>query len=258
MDPYLEGQEWEDFHTRLNTLVAETLLPQVEPQYVVRVERRVYVEHPSNGVEEFAHFRRADVAILAAEPTSRSRTAGGAATAIAPVECDVIMPEERRETYLVIRERGTMQVVTVLESLSPANKRHGGDGRREYLAKREQVLSSRSHLVELDLLRGGERLPMSDPLPPGDYYAIVSRAYRRPRAEVYAWTIRHSLPPIPIPLKRGDPDVSLDLQKVFTTLYDRARYDLTLDYSANLAPALGKSDAGWAKRLRTRSARKRK
>jgi hypothetical protein len=256
MDPYLERQEWEDFHTTLNTVIRERLSPQLEPRYVVRVERRVYVEEPYHGVEELDHFRRADVVVLAAARIGTAvEPAGG--VAIAPIEGELLMPQERRETYLVIRERKTMDVVTVIETLSPANKRRGGDGRREYLDKRADVISSRSHLVELDLLRGGERLPMSTPLPPGDYYAIVSRVFRRPKADVYPWSLRQPLPTIPIPLKRGDPDVPLGLQTVFTTVYDRARYDLTLDYAARLSPPLGKADAAWAKRLRSGKTRRR-
>jgi hypothetical protein len=256
MDPYLERQEWEDFHTTLNTVIRETLAPRIEPRYVVRVERRVYVEDPYRGVEEFDHFRRSDVAVLAtAEVGARVEAGGG--VALAPVECELLMPEERRETYLVIRERKTMDVVTVIETLSPANKRRGGDGRREYLEKRANVINSRYHLVELDLLRGGERLRMSTPLPPGAYYAIVSRANRRPKADVYPWSLRQPLPPIPIPLKHGDPDVPLDLQTVFTTVYDRARYDLTLDYSAHLSPRLDKADVAWVKRLRSGRTRRR-
>jgi hypothetical protein len=149
----------------------------------------------------------------------------------------------------VVRLQETMEVVTVLETLSPANKRAGGDGRREYLQKRTEVLRSASHLVELDLLRGGARLPMRRPLRPGDYYAIVSRCDLRPVAAVYAWTIRDRLPTIPVPLKEGDADAPLDLQAAFTTVYDRARYDLSLNYDAELQPPLGKEDAEWVQGL---------
>jgi hypothetical protein len=110
------------------------------------------------------------------------------------------------------------------------------------LTKRDEILRSQAHLVEFDLLRGGRRLPMISRLPPGDYYAIVSRQERRPRAEVYAWTIRDRLPHVPIPLKEGDPDVWLDLQSVFTTVYDRARYHLSINYDAPLSPALDDPD----------------
>ena len=157
----------------------------------------------------------------------------------------VPMPDEQREAYLVVRDRETMEVVTVIETLSPANKRPGSRGRSEYLSKREMVFQSSTHLVELDLLRGGDRLPMTDRLPPGDYYAIVSREERRPRAEVYAWPLLHALPTIPIPLKRGDADVSLELQTVFTTVYDRARYHLSVDYSAELDPPLDETVHQW-------------
>jgi hypothetical protein len=142
-----------------------------------------------------------------------------------------------------------MEVVTVLETLSPGNKRPGGDGRRKYIEKREQVLGSQSHLVELDLIRGGLRLPMATPLPLGDYYAIVSRRDRYPRADVYSWTFRHRLPTIPVPLKKGDSDVSLDLQAAFTSVYDRARYDLSLNYKAELQPPVARDDDAWVQTL---------
>ncbi|MBI4603374.1 MAG: DUF4058 family protein [Planctomycetes bacterium] len=208
MDPYIEDQEWEDFHTRLNTVAGEMLAPIVEPRYVVRVERRVYV---------------------------------------APVECVLPMPQERRETYLVVRDRETLDVVTVVETLSPANKAPGNRGRELYLSKRDEVLQSRSHLVELDLLRGGLRLPALGGLPPGDYYAVVSRRPRRPRADAYAWTVRKALPPIPIPLKDGDPDASLDLQAAFATVYDRACYHLSIDYELPLSLPLSEAAAAWAR-----------
>src|SRR5688500_10610589 len=120
---------------------------------------------------------------------------------VQPVECRLPMPQERRETFLVIRERETMEIVTVIETLSPANKRASSDGREQYLAKREEILRSRTNLVEIDLLRGGKRLPAQG-MPTGDYYALVSRGHKRPRTDVYAWSIRQPLPEIPIPLKQ--------------------------------------------------------
>jgi len=247
MDPFVEQQEWDDFHVKFNTAISDTLSPRLAPRYVVRAERRVYVESPG---EMDPMFRRPDVSVL-----WTGETGGGTAlasqkdTSLEPFDCELPMPEERREIYLVIRVPATMEVVTVLETLSPANKRPGGDGRREYLEKREEILQSQSHLVELDLLRGGARLPMGSPLPAGDYYAIVSRRYRWPHASVYRWKIRDRLPTIPIPLKKGDPDVLLDLQTVFDAVYDRARYDLSLSYNAELQPPLSCEDAEWMRGL---------
>jgi hypothetical protein len=115
----------------------------------------------------------------------------------------------------------------------------------EYLAKRANVLHSTANLVELDLLRGGERLPTVDPLQDGDFYAFVSRPRLRPELDVYAWTLRDPLPTLPIPLAPGDPDVPLDLQAAFTTTYDRAGYDYSLDYGAEVQPALSAEDTLW-------------
>jgi len=243
MDPFLEGPDWEDFHTGFIAELCAALVPQVRPKYVVRKERRVYVEHSFPGDDRLV---RADVAVMSDTgefPESREPASAGAA--VSPVVLHLPMPEERREAFLTLSDRETMEVVTVIELLSPANKRHGGDGRREYLSKRESILGSTTHLVELDLLRGGERLPTVEPLPPGDYYAFVCRQ-RRYQAEVYAWTLRDRLPAIPIPLAGDDPDVTIHLEEVFTSTYDRAGYDYSLDYSRPIRPPLPKRDASWA------------
>ena len=230
MDPFLESQEWEDFHTRLITAFSERLSPKIEPDYLVRVERRVYVEAVGGEPES---MRRADIAIVAVDPGPASGhqfQQTGNITAV----CELPMPIERQETYLVIRDRETMRVITVIELLSPSNKRNKGDGRNEYMMKRHEILSSPTHLVELDLMRGGMRLPDIGTLPPGEHYAIISRAKHRPKCEVYAWTLSDKLPVIPIPLKLGDADASVPLQEVFDIVYQRARYDLSVKYDAPL------------------------
>ena len=247
MDPFIEDQEWEDFRSTFNTVLRETLAPGVEPRYIVRVERRIYVER---GLEAADQVRWADVSVHWSGNDGPVTVAAPsmAGTAVVPVECLLPDLQERRETYLVIREVPSMEIVTVIETLSPANKRASSDGREQYLVQRQEILQSRTNLVELDLLRGGERLPVFG-RPAGDYYAIISRGYRRPRADVFSWTIRQPLPPIPIPLKKGEPEVAVDLQQVFTTVYHRARYQLSLNYAAQLKAPLSASDALWMSQL---------
>jgi hypothetical protein len=137
--------------------------------------------------------------------------------------------------------------VTIIELLSPSNK--AGTGYIDYEKKRLSLIHQPLHLVELDLLLAGNRLPMDAELPPGDYFAMVSRTERRPISDVYAWSIRLPLPTISIPLMAPDPDVQLDLGAVFATVYQRGRYERSIDYTVPLDLPLHPDDRAWAEHL---------
>jgi hypothetical protein len=249
MDPFIEGQRWTSFHDRFIVNLGDTLVPQVRPRYVVDVGERVYLENAPEGAPPFL-----GPDVMVTEPRQvEAAPEGGIAVATAPVirptTVPVPMPQREREIYLVLRDRASNQVVTVIEVLSPSNKRPGSDGRKEYLEKRHQVLLSTAHLIELDLLRGGERLPALRPLPPGDYYAFVLRAGRRPLADVYSWSLQDALPRLPIPLTGDDPDVWLDLPAAFAATYERGGYDYSLDYTAAVEPPLDAASADWVHEL---------
>lgn len=248
MDPYIESQYWQGFHHNLLSEAQRMLAAGLLPRYLVLVEERVYVEHWPEAPDQYL----ADVAVAAA---SRNRTAsGGAAAVIEPgaIETILPMPEEVRENYLTIRRGDTKELVTVVEVLSPSNKRPG-DGRTQYVKKRQEVLLSDANLVELDLLRGGPRLPTQRPLPQSDYLYLVSRADRRPHAVAYPWTLRQELPTVRVPLTGDDPDALIDLQQAFSAIYDTLGYRLILDYTAPVEPALAAEDRAWADTLLLRS-----
>ncbi len=139
----------------------------------------------------------------------------------------LVIEEETHERHIEILHRPDRTLVAVLELLSPANKEE--PGRTLYLAKRNALAYHPVHLVEVDLLLKGQRLPLDEELPPGDYYAMVSRGNQRPACQVYAWTLQQVLPAIPIPLLPSDPDLWIDLAAVFRTTYERGRY-ISLDY----------------------------
>ncbi len=246
MDPFIEGQVWRDFHIRFIAATAEVLTPVLLPRYLVLAEETVYVEHQSSNGDA-ARVISPDVFV--AEACGGSGGGAAAAVAAEPAILTLPMPVEYREAYLTIRRPDSMELVTAIEVLSPNNKRQGSVGQRKYPRKRDVVAESRTNLVELDLVRAGQRLPMVEPLPPGDYYAIVSREESRPKAEVYHWTLRDALPAVPVPLAAGDTDASLDLQQVFTTVYDRARYDFVLRYDLPVQPSLAETDAAWAQQV---------
>lgn len=244
MDPFLESQKWKSFHTRFITNLGDALTTIVRPRYVVDVEENVYVgREGSDLVKAIAP----DVAVMQqegwlefADGVAESKTAHAVLTLpkVDPVE----------EHYLVIRSADDDLAITVIELLSPTNKR-SRDGRTEYLNKRIAVLQSEANLVEIDLLRGGQRLPTIERLPIGDYYAFVARAERRPKVEVYSWPLEGRLPTIAIPLAEGDPDVQVDLQAVFDTTYDRGGYDYALKYSKPIDPPLSECQSCWIAEL---------
>lgn len=74
MDPFLETQLWADFQNEMIVGIRATLMPQLRPRCVARIEERVYFG-------------------------------------------------QERETFLEVRLPESQQVVTVIEVLSPANKR---------------------------------------------------------------------------------------------------------------------------------------
>lgn len=240
MDPFIEAQEWTDFHARFISVLGELLAIEIRPRYTARIERRVYVE--SLGSKDSIV---PDITIVQWSDSADSNSGGplapaSSAATIEPVVCPLPQPIEHRESFLVIRNRENQRVVTVIELLSPANKRPG-PGRDLYLENRMEVLGARTNLIELDLLRSGQRMPMAGPLPPGDYYALVCRS-RRTNADVYAWRLEHRLPTIPIPLDQGVAEVTLDLQKAFDLTFDRAAYNDTLNYNEPLTPPLSERE----------------
>src|SRR5205085_4527870 len=129
----------------------------------------------------------------------------------APVTLRLPQLDLERQVFLEIRRRDTGRVVYVIEMLSPINKARGF-GQGEYLAKRAAVLQSRAHLVELDFLRGGARLPMERPLPDAGYYVIISHADLRPECGVWPIQLRDRLPEIPVPLSEDVAPIRIDLQ----------------------------------------------
>jgi hypothetical protein len=156
-----------------------------------------------------------------------------------------------------VRETGTLRLVTAIEILSPVNKRPSHEAYHEYLRKRRELLRSGTHLIEIDLLRGGTRPPLEDPVPPASYYVTVSRVNRRPRVEVWHIQLWQALPVLPVPLLEPDPDAALDLGAVVAAVYERGAYARLIDYrQPPPPPALSDAEAAWLdEHLRKQKAR---
>ncbi|MEC4818054.1 MAG: DUF4058 family protein [Scytonema sp. PMC 1069.18] len=242
MNPYLENPElWSEVHHLLIGIIAETLNLQLLPKYRVAIEKRVYQMYGEDSL--FVGIPDVTVGRSKTATTEPSNVAV-AAPPSTPISVTIPMPMEFREGYLEVQEMATKQVVTVIEVLSPTNKR-SGKGRDAYEQKRREVLLSQTHLVEIDLLRGGEPMPVSGNSSQGDYRILVSRGDRRPRADLYVFNLPDKIPLFPLPLHLEDTEPVVDLQVLLSRAYDRAGYDFAIDYHSEPVPPLTEANSQW-------------
>ena len=258
MDPYLEGRLlWHDVHQALASQIRQQIAPHLSPRYVARLATRFVASTPD---EQEIRVLYPDVDVTPARLRERTSTkfrqppsepladAVSATPEPAPLTLPAIVPEQLKLVTVELRDVAQGRLVTAIEILSPVNKRPG-KGLNEYRDKREAVLSADAHLLEIDLLRHGVRPPRLIGLPPCDYFVFLTRAERRNATEVWPISVRDTLPVTPVPLLPGDDDVPLDLGHALRTIYDEARYDLSIDYSQPPVPPLAPEDAAWAQAL---------
>jgi hypothetical protein len=242
MDPYLEYPYWEDFHATFIPFWRRVIEDVLPPHYVARIDAK------TNLIEVEPHVKKVigpDVAVIREERSARTFEGSFAAVAIKPVTLTLPAYVEVRERWIEIINEPENTLVAVLELLSPSNK-FPGSGRAKYLAKRSKLIRQDIHLIEVDLLLGGLRLPMAEPMPDGDYFAVISRAEMRPKSDVYAWQLRDKLPSIPIPLLKGDSDVSCDMGTAFAAAYELGGYANRLKYAMPLLDVpIPESDRQW-------------
>ena len=254
MDPWLE-RRWGDVHQRLVTYSSDQLQEKLPAGLRALVQERIVVEALPPVRTSFYP----DVHVV--EGPRRREASGGVAVAEAPAPPSA--PATATEPLLVryqyrppvegfieiIDATSGDRVVTVIEFLSPWNKRPG-PGQDEYLRKQRQLVEARTNLVEIDLVRAGRRVMVvpEDQLPPSHrttYRVSVTRGHRPGEAEVYRVSLREPLPSIRVPLRPTDRDVWLELQPLLEQAYRNGRYELT-DYRQEPDPPLDAGDAAWA------------
>jgi hypothetical protein len=243
MDPYLEGPLWTSVHSQLAVEIARQLSPKLVPKYAALTERRLVLTTPEveDGVTISTTGLRSDAALVTRRPDEQ-----GGAVAVAlepPLRLATWLPQPVPQLTVEIRDTQNLQLVTAIELLSPWNKT--GKGYDEYVEKRQKLLLSTAHLIEIDLLRGGQRVPMQDPLLSADYFVLVGRAGNRPVMDVWPIGLNDALPKIPVPLLRGDPDVLLDLQQAVTSVYDAFGYRYLIDYHRSPQVPLPAKSRDW-------------
>ena len=241
MDPYIESWIWGSFHSNLITAIYDRLNPRLPKRFIASTELFVWRVDSS----ERLLIGGPDVFVSDRDPVPGS---GGVATLAAPINT-VLPGVVRKQRYVKIIDSEERRVVAVIEILSPSNKTGGEDGQM-YRLKREEYLASGISLVEIDLLRAGQRPPLGDPAPPiSDYYVLVHRGWERSRIGIWPVSVRETLPLMPIPLDPDVAELTIDLRACIDHVYDFGRYAEQLDYSKPPKPPLREPDATWARDL---------
>ncbi len=243
MDPYLEDPRyWRDFHDRFITYLAEAIQPLVLPKYAAMSQHRVYLMP-----NEQVHVP--DISILR---TGHELPNGGgvavATTADQPTIVDFAGESVREPFVTIVDPSDENRIVTVIEILSPDNKRPG-HGRLSYVRNRKEMWQAGANLVEIDLLQDGKpTVRTAKPAPEGEtppYVVVVSRT-EPTQCERYAFTLRDRFPRISLPLDCGVPDVMLDLGLVFERCYATSPYGVILDRKQPIAGPASGLDRDWS------------
>ena len=251
MDPWLEGADWQDLHNSLAIALKEQLVPKVAPHYIVRVEIQVVFD-PDYTDEinifypdvELLKKQKPERPDIVSEPETAYELSKTPSTMIIPLP----VPVELKIPFLEIREPKSNNLITVIEILSPANKRN--PNLAKYRKKRAKLVEEGIHLLEIDLLRRGERPLQNSALPKEAHYFVMLQRSGQMSVEVWAMTVRDPLPIVPVPLAAPTADVLLDLGQAMRDIYQRSRYDLSIDYNSTPPPPnFSEEDKKWIEQI---------
>ena len=246
MDPFLENPFfWHQVHSRLIVALSNELGAKLRPKYYAAIETRTYLDDEEGsifvGIPDAIVFNS-----VTTQAPDRSSTTTTTLTAHQPQRVRLVEPIEVKERYLEIRKVGTHEVIVAIEVLSPKNKR--SEGRKIYLRKRQTILESATHFIEIDLLRAFAPMPVMDPQPRSHYHILVSDSRDRPEADLYSFNLQDPIPVFGIPLQPEDVPIAIDLTHLLQEVYEQGCFDLQINYQSIL-PDLSAADIDWVKQV---------
>jgi hypothetical protein len=256
MDPYLETPHiWPDFHEAFAAEIRAQLNSRLPAPYYARLEMR-----PEVGIiEDEGASRRIVPDVPVARRVGAPEPGVGVIEAPSQVSPSLeirVHTEPIKHPFVEIRDPSQgHRLVTLIEIVSPSNKRPGPD-RRAYVKKQQEVLASDASLIEVDLLRSGDRLychPEIEALvsqlqPEPDYLVLLSRAWHRllGQWQLFPISLEKPLPVTAVPLREDQPEALLDLQDAMTRAYDGGPYRRgAVDYSQAPEPPLAGEKSDW-------------
>jgi hypothetical protein len=148
-----------------------------------------------------------------------------------------------RLAQVEVLEVASNELVTVIEILSPINKRE--PNLSKYRDKVKEFYRTAVHVLEIDLLRRGTRIHTDARVRAAAYVVTLTRAMES-KLEAWPLQLADRLPAVPVPLRPPDADAPLDLSSALNEVYDEAAYDLSIDYrQPPPPPQLSSAELEW-------------
>ena len=246
MNPCLESKWlWREVHNKIITEMHRFLRRTLPFRYTVIMEERVPIGNdPSRDAP--ARYGAPDLSIRGGvrERAVAAYQAEGRVTARLPLD-DETFPE----MFITIGAREHEDQVTIVELLSPSTKSLSGHGRSQYLDKRERVIFSPTHLVEIDLIRRGRPMPVEGYDGDAPYRHLTSRWQTRPEVDLYPFRLQTPIPDVPVPLLEDDEDAVVPLGSLVDDMYEQDYYSNYADYSGDPEGPLSDDDREWIDRM---------
>ena len=245
MDPYLEGHLFPDVHNSLAYLISVQLTPRLAAAYVVHLNN--YTVEDTSPAEDVG-IMYPDVEVFhKADRVKEPAISYGAQITPETMMLPAIKPVDVHIPVVEIRDRKNNKLITAIEILSPVNKRK--PGLQPYREKRLRLHYAGVHLIEIDLIRRGER-PLEHPYLPKSHYMVALLRAGIGTTQIWAIDVKEPLPVIPVPLKQADEDTFLDLGAALKDLYEQRSFEKSIDYSETPPPPVfSPEDMKWMKAL---------
>ena len=225
MNPYLENPDfWTAFHNRFITYLSGFLNRMLPGSYFADIEERVYI------LPDEKHTYIHDFGVTGRLQVGGRSLRGGAALAEAvdaPFRVGFYL-EDVHEPYLEIRsDKGRGPIITAIELLSPTNK-DGKPGRESYLNKQQDLMSSKTHFIEIDLLRAGTHtvaapLELMPKKVERDYLVCLHRAGMGDSFDIWPNRLRKPFAAYRRATRRGDSRCGVGFAGGFRSLLRRER-----------------------------------
>ena len=212
MDPRLECPPfWREFQFGLLYAIRAELNSVLPDGYAARLDQR------NTAWSSDSENLKVD------EPTLVTEKGSAVVRLAAPFTTRLSVIMSNSEPFVRIQHLYSGRDITIVEVLGPERKK-AGHVRKHYLWKRNELFVSHN-LIEIDLLREGERLPLGDSsLARHDYSIMVSDKAMFPKLKLWTLSVRDTIPPIPVPLDYFEDAVTLNVQKCIDRSFDEGAF----------------------------------